>query len=246
MSFKECMQRVSELHETHGIPQRGGKVYTQVVHRMQAFREHYGLEVGVDTQLILDDGQRVVMKAVITDNQGMIIGSGFAEEIRGQGNVNKTSAIENCETSAVGRALASIGLSGGEYASMNEMDGVGRKTQAQVSNAPFVTNTNGTAPPVDSRTEKPKINWESWAQQACKDIHNIKDLHEFSQWRMSMDSALKDMKTQGSPFLELVQNAMKTRYAELENHPQPAITTGKEPDPLPPVPPLNSDDVIPF
>lgn len=238
MSFKECMQRVSELHDTHGIPQRGGKVYTQVVHRMQAFREHYGLEVGVDTQLILDDGQRVVMKAVITDNQGMIMGSGFAEEIRGQGNVNKTSAIENCETSAVGRALASIGLSGGEYASMNEMDGVGRKTKAQASTP--------TPPPADSPTEKPESNWESWAQQACKDIHDIKDLHALSQWRMSMDSALKDMKAQGSPFLELVQNAMKTRYAELENHPQPATTTGKEPDPLPPVPPLNSNDVIPF
>lgn len=236
MSFEECMWRVSELHETHGIPQRGGKVYTQVVHRMQALREHYGLEVGVDTQLVVDDGQRVVMKAVITDNQGNIIGSGFAEEIRGQGNVNKTSAIENCETSAVGRALASIGLSGGEYASMSEMDGVGRKTQAQQSNAPAV----------NSQTEKPQINWESWARQACKDIHDIKDLHSLSQWRMSNDSALKDMKAQGSPFLELVQNAMKTRYAELENHPQPAITTGKEPDPLPPVPPLNSDDVIPF
>lgn len=238
MSFKECMQRVAELHDTHGIPQRGGKVYTQVVHRMQAFRENYGLEVGVDTNIILDDGQRVVMKAVITDNQGMILGSGFAEEIRGQGNVNKTSAIENCETSAVGRALASIGLSGGEYASMNEMDGVGRKTTAQASTP--------TAPPVDSQAEKPQTNWESWAQQACKDIHEIKDLQSLSSWRMSMDSALKDMKNQGSPFLEIVQNAMKTRYAELENHPQPATAPGKEPDPVPPVPPINLDEEIPF
>jgi len=239
VSFKECMQRVSELHDTHGIPQRGGKVYTQVVHRMQAFREHYGLEVGVDTQLILDDGQRVVMKAVITDNQGMIMGSGFAEEIRGQGNVNKTSAIENCETSAVGRALASIGLSGGEYASMNEMDGVGRKTQAQASTP--------TPPVVDSQTESPSARAWSWAQQACKEIHEIKDMHEFSQWRMKNDLALKDIKSQGyMGLLEDLQDAMKTKCAELENHPQPATTTGKEPDPLPPVPPLNSNDEIPF
>ena len=130
MSFKECMQRVSELHDTHGIPQRGGKVYTQVVHRMQALREHYGLELGVDTQLILDDGQRVVMKAVITDNEGNILGSGFAEEIRGQGNVNKTSALENAETSAIGRALASLGLHGGSYASANEIAAVQRKEKA--------------------------------------------------------------------------------------------------------------------
>lgn len=236
MSFKECMQRVSELHDTHGIPQRGGKVYTQVVHRMQALREHYGLEVGVDTQLILDDGQRVVMKAVITDNEGNILGSGFAEEIRGQGNVNKTSAIENCETSAVGRALASIGLSGGEYASMNELDGVSRKTEAKASNAPVV----------NPQTEKPQTNWEQWSQQACKDIHEIKDIPSLSQWRMKNDLALKEMKDQELPFLEIVQNAMKTKYAELENHPQPATAPGKEPDPLPPVPPVNLDEEIPF
>jgi hypothetical protein len=203
---------------------------------MQALREHYGLEVGVNTQLVLDDGQRVVMKAVITDNQGMIMGSGFAEEIRGQGNVNKTSAIENCETSAVGRALASIGLSGGEYASMNEMDGVSRKTEAKAS-VPFVQSTNGN----EGQAR------EQWAQQACKEIHEIKDMHEFSQWRMKNDLALKDLKSQGYlGIIEIVQNAMKTRYAELENHPQPATAPGTEPDPVPPVPPLNSDEEIPF
>ena len=54
----------------------------------------------------------------------------MAEEIRGQGLVNTTSALENAETSAIGRALASLGLAGGEYASANEMDAVVRKTDA--------------------------------------------------------------------------------------------------------------------
>ncbi len=39
-----------------------------------------------------------------------IIATGWAEEIRGQGNVNKTSHVENCETSALGRALSNAGL----------------------------------------------------------------------------------------------------------------------------------------
>jgi hypothetical protein len=52
----------------------------------------------------------------------------MAEEIRGQGHVNTTSAVENAETSAVGRALASLGLAGGEYASSNELEAVPRKT----------------------------------------------------------------------------------------------------------------------
>ena len=68
------------------------------------------------------------MKAVITETSRFgdvyytkVIGSGHAEELRGSTNVNKTSALENCETGAIGRALASIGLSGSEYASANEM-----------------------------------------------------------------------------------------------------------------------------
>ena len=125
----DAMGLVSELNKTHGVAQRGGKKYTQVVHRMEAFRTVFGLDCGVDTDILVDDGQRVVVKATITDNNGHVIGSGMAEEIRGQGNVNKTSALENCETSAIGRALASIGLSGGEYASANEMEAVPRKQQ---------------------------------------------------------------------------------------------------------------------
>lgn len=134
--LKQTMQLVSELNASHGVTQRGGKKYTQVVHRMEAFRQMHGTEYGVDTHILVDDGQRVVVKAKITNMDGVTVGAGMAEEIRGQGNVNKTSALENCETSAIGRALASLGLAGGEYASANEMDGVGRKEEAIASLPP--------------------------------------------------------------------------------------------------------------
>ena len=45
----------------------------------------------------------------------ILIATGWAEEIRGQGNVNRTSHIENCETSAVGRALANAGMAGSDF-----------------------------------------------------------------------------------------------------------------------------------
>ena len=104
-------------------------MYLQVVHRVEAFRRTLGAEFGIDTQIIVDDGHRVVVKAVVTNKDGITVGSGMAEEIRGQGHVNTTSALENAETSAIGRALASLGLSGGEYASANEMDAVPRKAE---------------------------------------------------------------------------------------------------------------------
>ena len=133
-NLNKTMDAINELNKTHGVKQRGGKMYTQVVHRMEAFRRHHGTEYGVDTQILVDDGQRVVIKAIITNNDGYTVGSGMAEEIRGQGHVNTTSALENAETSAVGRALASLGLAGGEYASANEMDAVSRKSDAIQSN----------------------------------------------------------------------------------------------------------------
>ena len=128
--LSKTMDAVAERHKLHGVQQKGGKFYTQVVHRMEAFRRIHGTDFGIDTQILVNDGKRVVVKAIITDKDNRTVGVGMAEEIRGQGLVNTTSALENAETSAIGRALASLGLAGGEYASANEMDAVVRKTDA--------------------------------------------------------------------------------------------------------------------
>mgnify|MGYP000058801728 FL=1 len=127
----KAMAEVNDLNRSHGVVQRGGKKYTEVFVRVEAFRKAFGTDHGINTDVVADDGKRVVIKAVITNSTGMIVGSGMAEEIRGQGNVNKTSALENAETSAIGRALASLGLHGGTYASLNEIDAVPRKAAAQ-------------------------------------------------------------------------------------------------------------------
>jgi hypothetical protein len=52
---------------------------------------------------------------------GIVLSTGWAREIEGQGFVNKTSALENAETSAIGRALANIGLHGDKRPSREEM-----------------------------------------------------------------------------------------------------------------------------
>jgi hypothetical protein len=78
----------------------------------------------INTQIVTDDGTRIVIKAELYADiaDPMPTTTGFAEEVRGSSMVNKTSAIENCETSAIGRALANYQYQGSlKRASLEEM-----------------------------------------------------------------------------------------------------------------------------
>lgn len=69
-----------------------------------------------------------------------LMATGWAEETRGEGMVNRTSHLENCESSAVGRALANAGLSGSDHTkrpSREEMTKVARNAQGQPAEEPF-------------------------------------------------------------------------------------------------------------
>ena len=62
---------------------------------------------------------------------GEIIATGWAEEIRGQGNVNRTSHVENCETGAVGRALANAGYAGSDLSKRPSREEMGKVQRMQ-------------------------------------------------------------------------------------------------------------------
>ena len=72
------------------------------------------------------------------------VATGYAEEVRGAGNVNRTSHVENCETSAVGRALANAGYAGSDVnkrPSREEMSKVQRMSTGTDKRMPEVTVT---------------------------------------------------------------------------------------------------------
>ena len=122
--IKSAMAGVASLADSDKVNLKG-KTYTMVAQRVQAFRAAAGVEGQILTEVIEQTDQRVMVKASISiwrDGAWSLVANDFAEEYRNQGPVNKTSALENCCTSAIGRALSAAGLSGGEYASSFEVD----------------------------------------------------------------------------------------------------------------------------
>lgn len=100
-----------------------GKSYATVGERVKAFRERYGDTGQLLSEIVQNDDEKVVMKShCIVD--GVILGTGFAEEIRGSTQVNKSSALENAETSSLGRAISfatAIMSDGSQLASTEEI-----------------------------------------------------------------------------------------------------------------------------
>ena len=78
------------------------------------------------------DGSTIIMRAECFNNDDKLISTGYAEEQFGSSPVNKTSMIENCETSCIGRAISNScighlgGNDSGQRASMEEMAKVNR------------------------------------------------------------------------------------------------------------------------
>ena len=99
------------------------KDYEEVKDRIPKFREQYP-EGRVITDLIssVDDLSVVVFRASLYhDDSDVPLSTGWAFEREGSTPVNRTSHLENCETSAIGRALANIGICGKNRPSREEM-----------------------------------------------------------------------------------------------------------------------------
>ena len=129
-----------------------GKEYAEVNQRVKAFRTLYP-EGFITTEILCREGGLCIIKATVghyADGKSVILATGTAYEKEGSSQINRTSYIENCETSAVGRALGMAGF--GIDTSIASAD--------EMNNALLQQNTSDVQKPVQDappQTASPKV-----------------------------------------------------------------------------------------
>ena len=86
-----------------------GKDYITVNERLKEFRNNFK-DYSLTTEIVELGQDNCTMKATITDDKGVIRATGFAREVVAKSPINKFAFVENCETSAIGRALGNFGI----------------------------------------------------------------------------------------------------------------------------------------
>ncbi len=113
-----------------------GKQYVEVNERIKFFRQETQYKNwGIVTDFPVLDSDQAMCRCSIVTPEGAVVAQGHAHEERSASNINKTSYVENCETSAIGRALGILGIGiDTSVASANEVEDAIAKQQALVDN----------------------------------------------------------------------------------------------------------------
>lgn len=171
-----------------------GKKYVTVNERLKAFRtqkEFAGWTLKTIAHELTNDV--AVMEAQIIDKDGRLVANGFAREIRTQAGsmVNATSYVENCETSAWGRALGNLGIGIDEaICSAQELlvaIGMDKSKQAETAPAAPIERKGGAIYP--AKEEAPKTQ-ENAQQTNLDDLFQSLDDREMREY----NEAIKQMK----------------------------------------------------
>lgn len=102
-------EQIVQANRTINTTNVQGKQYAEVNQRIKAFRSVCP-NGAIVTELLSNENGVCIFRATVLDDEQNIIGTGTAYEKEGSSFINKTSYIENCETSAVGRALGMCGF----------------------------------------------------------------------------------------------------------------------------------------
>jgi len=133
--MNEAISLLKKRAEDNAVMVEDGTRYTKVQDRVEVFREIWGEELGITTQILsappYHKGDIFIMRAaIVLLGDAAALATGHAMEIIASDSFTSTAFVEVAETSAIGRALAAFGLHGGEYASAEEIQNVPNKQRA--------------------------------------------------------------------------------------------------------------------
>ncbi len=160
-----------------------GKFYVEVNERLIYFRNNFP-NYSLTSEVLEKTDKSILILATITNEEGKVIATGLAEEEKGSTFINKTSYVENCETSAWGRALGNFGIGiDTAVASANEMVNA-------IANESKPKKTKTKATPKKVKTISLNIGDENWGNVLMYIANN-----------------------KGKESLETIGNALKTKYS---------------------------------
>ena len=102
-------KKIQEANDTIRTTDIKGKEYAEVNQRIKAFRMVFPFG-SIETDMISNENGVCIFRASVYDSEDRLLATGTAYEKENSTFINKTSYIENCETSAVGRALGMAGF----------------------------------------------------------------------------------------------------------------------------------------
>ena len=118
-----------------------GKQYVEVNERVKAFKSLSEFkDMSLETEILHLTDDSCVIRAVVRNVEGRILATGMAQEDKSSSRINQTSYVENCETSAIGRALGFMGI--GIDTSIATADEVNMAIKKQESSPPTPPKSN--------------------------------------------------------------------------------------------------------
>lgn len=156
-----------------------GKGYILVSDRVLAFNADYP-NGAIQTEMVRMEGEMIIVKATAIPDCTMPARffTGYAQEIIGDGFINKTSALENAETSAVGRALGMMGIGVlDSIASADEIHKAQNREDKTLMNGP--RREYPKKPTYDANSKEAKI----WIDIPFEGVADLKALKlEWAKW----------------------------------------------------------------
>ena len=108
-------ESISKTEVGNGIVNIKGKNYSTVGLRLNKLREHFGVGISIKNIIIENTDDKVCVETQIylnTENGRLFLANGFAEKKRSLNFITKTACLEFCQTTAMGRACAGLGIIG--------------------------------------------------------------------------------------------------------------------------------------